>query len=202
MHDTDRILTETDYEGGAFEFGDETSLATETDMMSEMDEVDLASQFLEIQDEDELDQFLGGLIKRAKKIIRGPIGQAVVGQLKSAAKQYLPMARQAVERKFGAQAGSLFGQAQSALGLETDQEDLEFQMAKKFVRFANDAVQKAAAAPASAGVAAARNAVVEAARKHVPELLQKGARNGGSAGTKTQSGRWVRTERGILLVGA
>jgi len=41
-----------------------------------------ASELLEISSEEELEQFLGGLIKKVGGFVRGPVGQALGGVLK------------------------------------------------------------------------------------------------------------------------
>ena len=61
----------------------------------EVDEMELAAGLLEVTDEAELEQFLGNLFRRARQAIRkgvsSPVGQALGGILKGAAKQALPM---------------------------------------------------------------------------------------------------------------
>jgi len=57
--------------------------------MPELMETQLASEFLEITNEEELDRFLGSLVKKAAgavgKIVKSPIGQALGGVLKHGA---------------------------------------------------------------------------------------------------------------------
>src|SRR6185436_7988143 len=73
MHDIDRTLAELDeadaYEGDFGEVIDELNdAAGETDSespFSEQEETDLAAELLTISSEEELDHFLGGLMKRA-----------------------------------------------------------------------------------------------------------------------------------------
>src|SRR3954451_15319166 len=63
--------------------------------LSENQEMELAAELLEISSEDELEQFLGNLIKGVAKgvggIIKGPIGKTLGGALKGLAKTALPM---------------------------------------------------------------------------------------------------------------
>ena len=111
---------------------------------------ELAGEFLEVSNEAELDRFLGDLIKKAGsalgKVVRSPVGQAVGGLLKGAAKQALPLAGAAlggaVGGPLGAQIGSgLASAAGDALGLESAAEDREFEGAKNFVKMAGDTVK-------------------------------------------------------------
>ena len=123
--------------------------------LDETDEMELAAQFLEIQDEAELDQFIGNLIDRvrkgARKFFRSPLGQQLGKLLKGAAKKILPVAGAAVGGVFGGPAGAAIGGklasgAGKALGLELEglsPEDKEFEVARQYVRFANAAIQNA-----------------------------------------------------------
>ena len=98
-------------------------------MLSESDEMDLASELLNVTTEAELDQFLGSLVSKAASAIgsaiRSPIGQAVGGVLKSAAKKALPLAGGALGGYIGGPLGAKIGSglasaAGSALGLEAE----------------------------------------------------------------------------------
>ena len=101
MHDIDRTLIgynpETELMPEAFEYGEaewpgETG---ETGVFSENEEMELAAELLGVASEQELDRFLGGLIKKASqavgKFVKSPTGQALGGILKGAAKQALPV---------------------------------------------------------------------------------------------------------------
>ena len=94
-------------------------------MFSEAEATELASELLEVTNEAELDRFLGDLISKAGKaigtVVRSPIGKAVGGWLKGAAKSALPLAGGAlggfVGGPLGAKIGSgLASYASSALG--------------------------------------------------------------------------------------
>ena len=84
--------TET-YETG---WGAETEWGGEAEVFSEAETMELAGELTEITTEAELDRFLGDLISKAGralgKVVRSPIGQAVGGWLKGAAKSALPLA--------------------------------------------------------------------------------------------------------------
>ena len=64
--------------------------------------MEFASQLLEIQDEEELEQFLGSLLGRAAsaagKLLRSDAGRALTQQLKDVARKALPAAGRAVGR--------------------------------------------------------------------------------------------------------
>jgi hypothetical protein len=87
-------------------------------------------------------------------------------------------------------------------------EDQEFEVARRFVRLAGDAVRQAATTPAgSSPQAVAQAAIMAAAQRHAPGLLGQattGGTNGaGAAGASGQrrTGRWVRRGKGIYLLG-
>jgi hypothetical protein len=207
---------EGSYESG-YETGYETGYEGEV-MLSEADEVELAN-------EQELDRFLGKLVSRAVKgvgkVMKSPIGRALGGVLKKAAKVALPIAGKAAGAFFGGPAGAMIGGqlasgAGRLFGLELEglsSEDAEWEVARRYVRFASSAASRAASAPASAPPqAAARNAAAAAARRHAPGLLKvlrpqgqsgaaasSGSTMGASAGGRR--GTWYRRGRRIVLVG-
>ncbi|WP_199873145.1 hypothetical protein [Ideonella sp. A 288] len=225
MHDIDRTQMEfgsevpgfeaEQYEYAEGEWGQEGGA-----LLSEADEFELASELLGVASEDELDQFLGGLIKKvargAGKLIRSPIGQAVGGVLKGVAKKALPLAGGALGGMVGGPLGAKIGSglasaAGGALGLEAEamsQEDQEFEGAKQFVRLAADTVAKAAsAAPSADPRAVAQAAAVSAARQLAPGLLKSagsalGQGGAGGRGQAGQGGRWARRGNTIVLYGA
>lgn len=187
-----------------YEFEGENS---ESGVFNESEEMELAAELLEVRDEAELEQFLGDLIKKAGnaigKVVKSPIGKAIGGVLKAAAKKALPLAGSAlggmVGGPLGAQlGGGLASMAGSALGLELEglsHEDQEFEAAKQFVRFAGDTVKNAVAQPQANPVAAAGAGAKQAAQVHAPGLLGSGS-PGGAA-----SGRWVRRGGKIIVMG-
>lgn len=219
MHDIDRTQMEfeSDFGGGfqseefEYEQGDWSGESGLPGVLSEIDEMELASELLGVETEAELEEFLGGLIKKvgsiAGKVIRSPIGKAVGGVLKTAAKKALPLAGGAIGGYFGGPLGAKIGSglasaAGKAVGLEAEsQEDLEFEGAKQFVRLAANTVAKAAAAPSTADPrAAAQAALTAAAKRHAPGLLAKGRTGSASGGMgRGQAGRWIRRGNKIVL---
>ena len=210
MHDLDRTQNlfesdfeyeeEADFEGESFsyEFDQESEYQDEFDMegevFDEVEEMELAAQLLEISDEGELDQFLGKLIKKAGsaagKFIKSPLGKQLGGLLKGAAKQALPMVGSALGNMVlpgvgGKIGGQLASAAGSMFGLELEglsPQDQEYEVARRFVRFAGNATKKAVNAPPNAPPQqVAKKAVVAAARKHAPGLVGRSL-GGGSKG--------------------
>jgi uncharacterized protein (DUF697 family) len=163
-----------------FEWSGETT----GEVLGESELLELAAELLEVRDEQELDRFLGSLIKRVGRavgsVVKSPIGRAIGGVLKSVAKRALPLAGGAlgtfVGGPIGAQIGSgLASMAGNALGLELEglsQEDREFEAAKHFVRFASDAVKNAVSAPGTNPGQAAQTAIAMAAQRYAPGLLR------------------------------
>jgi uncharacterized protein (DUF697 family) len=202
MHDLDMPQAES-FE---FEFNSESEW-NEVFHESELNE--LASELLEVQSDQELDQFLGKLIQKvgsvAGKVVKSPLGQQLGGMLKGVAKQALPvvggalgsMVAPGVGTAIGSKLGSMAGQA---LGLELEglsQEDREFEAAKQVVRLATNASRTALAAPPGANPAQVAGAAVnKAVQKFAPGLT--GAL--GAAGGRG-SGRWVRKGNRIILLG-
>jgi hypothetical protein len=202
---------EEEYEGaegaGDFEAGNP---------FSEVEEMELAAQLLEVTDEAELDQFIGGLLKRAaraaRKVIRSPLGQHLGGLVKGAVKQALPGLGAAVGGAIPGVGRDLGGQlatrASQLLGLELEglsPEDQEFEAAKQLVRLAGAAVQNVPTSPAATAspATAAQTAVVKAARQHAPGLVRggDGPMPGACHCRRRTSGRWLRRGGKIILLG-
>jgi hypothetical protein len=201
MHDIDRTTLEfgnetSNYEGeyefGEAEWGGEMG---QQGMLTEAEEMELASELLSVTNEAELEQFLGGFLKKAASfagnVIRSPIGQAIGGALKGVAKKALPLAGGAIGGYFGGPLGAKIGSglasaAGSALGLEAEGEihgeDREFDGARTFVKIAADTVNRAAQARGGDPRQIALQAVTAAARQHAPGLLARAGQQGGMGG--------------------
>ena len=204
-------LTDYSPQMEAFEFS--AAQAGPRSVFSEEEELALASELLELNSEQELDHFLGGLIKKVGgaigSVVKGPVGQAIGNVLKGVAKTALPIAGGALGGVVGGPIGAMLGSnlasmAGGALGLELEglsPEDREFQAARQFCRFAGAAARNALAAPQDADPeAVAHDAAVEAARIYAPGLMgidESFERRRGSAPT----GRWVRHRGTIVLLG-
>jgi hypothetical protein len=233
MHDIDRIRLETqsetgmfevtpfeaEFEAEQFEFGQaETSNFETGEVFGETEQMELASELLEVTSEAELDRFLGDLINRAGqavgRFVGSPEGQAIGGILKGAAKKVLPGIGSAVGSYFGGPAAAKIGgdvasAAGRAFGLELEGlsgEDRDFEVARRYVSFAGDAVKNLAFAPSSQNPRAAANAAAAtAAKTFAPGLLlprQAGADSQTSSSASSgHSGRWMRRGNKIILYG-
>ena len=249
MHDLDRTQLEAGYEGYEYqeipEFGSEAetgsilesafseaegSFESLESPLGEMQEAQLAAEFLEISNEQELDHFLGSLLHKATglvgKVLNLPTGASLTGILKSIGKKVLPMAGGALGTLIGGPAGTALGSklgsmASGLLGSEAGEmsaEDRDFDTARRFVRLSAEAAQQAASAPPQVPPqTAAQQAVLDAAKKHAPVLLssQPGAIANspgslpGQPGSCTchkhhrhHKGTWFRRGHHIILVGA
>lgn len=233
MHDLDRSLAyapdamemkmdESGYErDGEDEFeayeGVYDEYEADEGVFDETEEMELAAELLSVGSEEELEYFLGRLVKRvARKVrraVKSPTGRALRGVLKRAAKKVLPVAGGAAGTFFGGPMGGAIGSNLAsaggrALGLELEglsPEDQEFEVAKRVVRLAGDAAKVAALSPESGDpVRDAKAAVVKAAKQHAPGLVRPpmpvhpGAMAGGVSG---HSGKWIRRGRKIVLLG-
>ena len=219
MHDLDRTQSEFEPEEG-LETGDfelepgELGMSMESPF-SESEEIDLASQFLEISSDAELDQFLGRLVSRAAKgvgrFISSPTGRALVSIAKPFIRKALPIVGGALGTAIGGPAGGLIGgklasMAGNVFGLEIEgltPEDQDFEIARRYVRLAGSAAQKASAmSPGIQPNVAARTAFIEAAKIHAPGLVKTAATPQYSAtGCQKRSGRWYRRGNKIVLYG-
>ena len=217
MHDLDRVQiggreTET-YEFGGGGGGGR--------IFNEQQEWELASELLEVGNEQEFEQFLGNLISKAGRavgsFISSPTGQAIGGVLKNAAGQLLPMAGQAIGGYFGGPTGAQIGgqlaqAAGGALGLEAEAEEREWEAATTFVRLAGETVRNAASAPQGANpMAISQSALAQASQAHAPGLVAPPEAMGGAMGGPYgggapmgggRSGRWIRRGGKIVLFGA
>ena len=219
MHDLDRtqLESESGYETGEFTFENQ-ELPGGTfgeGPFSEAELNELAGELMMVQSEEELEQFLGSLIKKAGRAIGGfvksPVGRALGGVLKTVAKKALPIAGGAlgslipipgVGTAIGRAAGTALAGALETENFEGEEQEME--AARQFVRVAGTAVQRAAAAPPQANPQAVAVRAVRAAMQQAGGAGT--ALAGGAAGQLgrpggTRSGRWFRTGHKIILVG-
>jgi uncharacterized protein (DUF697 family) len=216
MHDLDRTFLEAEAAGEseAFEFVGEAETG---EVFGEAEVQELAAELLSVSNEQELNQFIGDLIKKAGQaigsIVKSPIGQALGGALKAVAKKALPIAGAAlgniivpgvggaIGEKLASGAGSLFGLELEGLA----QEDREFELAKQFVRFGADATSQATQAEAQGQPpqAAASTGVTKAAEKFAPGLIQplEPMPSVPPHHHHGHQGRWIRRGHHIVLFG-
>jgi len=156
----------------------------ESEVSGEMQELELAAELLSVNNEQEMEQFLGGLIKSVGRVAtnfaKSSAGKALGGILRSAAKAALPVVGSAlgnlvVPGAGGVIGGKLAGMAGSALGLELEglsNEDREFEVARRLVRIGQHAATHLATVPRHIPPArAARIAFLRGARQVAPGLL-------------------------------
>jgi len=187
-------------------------------LLSEAEELELAAELLEVSSEEEMDQFLGKLFKgigRGLKKVGRFVGRKVLPALgkglRAVAKVALPIVGK-VAGSFipipgvGTAIGGAIGTAVSnALELEfsgVNAEEAELEMARRFVRMASTAAQQAAMAPPDVDAEVVVNeAIVSAARTHLPHFRLRKAERSGMPGA-TQQGRWIRRGDKIVLLSA
>ncbi len=193
--------------------------------MHEAEEMELAAEFLEVTNEAELDRFLGRLIRRVGRglgrAVRSPLGRALGGALRPLARAALPIAGRALGTFVGGPLGGVVGgrlasAAGRLFGLELEgmsAEDREYEVGRRFVRFASRAIGNALrTAPTLNPQTVARQSVVEAARLLAPGLargaaLPSAAAAGVAAAVEpmpagaSRRGIWIRRGRRIVLFG-
>ena len=153
-------------------------------VFSEDEELEIASEFLDVGGERDLDRVIGELFDRAGEAggatLEEPVERDLGDIFKSIAKVVLPVAGGALGMYFGGPAGAAAGSSMGstvghALGLELEglsPEDSEFEAAKQFARLAGVAIRNAQdAGPAADPAGLASDAVTEAARLYAPGLL-------------------------------
>jgi hypothetical protein len=211
MHDIDRAL----FESEAFGEGEQNEYQEYGETSDS--ELALASELLEVTTEAELDRFLGKLVSGAISAVRSfagsDAGRAVGGVLKSAAKQALPQLGRAVGDVVAPGRGGAIGQragqwaaGRLELGLQTEglsAEDEEYEVARAFVRFANETARRAAQAPPTVPPqVAAQRAAVAAAQRHLPGLVGAQGAQGAAGGSRGSEGRWIRRGNRIIVLDA
>ena len=180
----------------------------------EAEEMELAAELVEVlgtADDAELEQFLGRIVRRAKRglrragravrrAVRSPVGRAIARGVRGIARRALPV----VGGAFGGPAGAaIAAKGGRVLGLELEglsPEDQEFEVARRIVRLAGEATSMAAAVPENIDdQETAATALRLAARKHAPGLAGRGRQRALARGS--QAGRWVRRGDTIVLMG-
>ncbi len=190
-----------------FEYGDDYEFEFDGPF-GESEEMELAAELLAVGSDQELDEFIGKLVRRAgrgvKRFARSKAGRAVGSFAKRMAKRALPVVGKAAGGFFGGPAGAaiggkLGGLASRMFEMELEglsPEDQEFEVAKRIVRFTGEAAKNAAKIPPSKMTKTnAKKAITKAAKKHAPGLLK--GRSGGK-----RMGKWMRRGNRIILFGA
>ena len=212
------------------EYDDEFELEWEDQvgLISDEEEMELASELLNVSSEEELDQFLGKVFRRvgrrlrrfgrrAKRFFKSGVGLRLGGTLKRLARRALPIAGKAIGGAFGGPVGAAIGgrlapAAGRSFGLELEglsPEDQEFETARRFVRLAASAAANAARGSQTTAEpnSIVRSAMVKAARQHAPGLLRPGSLRSGTQSSRdhrgggSSGGRWIRRGNKIVLLG-
>jgi len=191
-------------------------------VFDELEEMEQAAALLEVQDEGELEQFLGGLIgKVAKKLgafVPADLRKALGDTLRKVARSALPKAGAILGNLVAPGVGGVIGNqvaagASKMFGLELEglsYEDQEFEVARRVVGLSAEATKAMSqAAPTAAGQSAsqiANDAVLRAAQTHAPGLataVLSAAPFVGPVyrGAARRTGRWYRRGHRIILVG-
>ncbi|WP_375754508.1 hypothetical protein [Corallococcus exercitus] len=239
MHDLDRTTPELEgetfsyefdaeadgeAEGGELEAEGESGMELEAEAEAQLDE--LASELLEVGNEAELEQFLGGLIQRVAHSmgtrVRGPMGRRLGLHLKRVLRQMPPFmaypqsgggrrsrfgserltrlgpGRPPPEEEAGAVSSEVFGLELEGLS----HEDQELEMARQVVQLAADAAQTALSTPHEQREdEVSQGAVAQAVERFAPGLAGTRLSPAPLMGAAT-SGRWVRKGSRIILLGA
>jgi hypothetical protein len=224
MHDIDRTFMEYTPETNTseheqFQFAESEWPGESGEVFGESELMELAAELLGVTSEAELNYFLGGLLRKAGsalgQVVKSPVGQALGGILKGAARQALPAIGSALGGYVGGPSGAKIGgqlasRAGQIFGLETEglsHEDEAFEIAKQYVRLAGDAVKNAVGMPSGDPRAVAGAAFAQAAQRYAPGLLRGSAPAPSPTVATAQSiagggtGRWVRRGNRIVLFG-
>ncbi|MFD3003163.1 hypothetical protein ACFS7Z_22560 [Pontibacter toksunensis] len=183
--------------------------------LSDSLEMELASDLLAVSNEQELDLFLGKLVRRAGRAVgkfaRSSAGRAIGGVLKSIAKKALPIAGTALGTFVGGPLGGAVGGKLGSLAtnlfeLELEglsPEDQEFEVSKAYVRFANNALRQGAALsrknPGIPPRQLVSTAIKKSASVYAPGLLPSSGRQSSSYPIRARKGTWVRKGKTIVL---
>ncbi|CAD6555550.1 hypothetical protein LMG27952_05839 [Paraburkholderia hiiakae] len=197
----------------------EAEASEATAPFAELNEMELASEALEVANEAELEQFLGDVVSSAAKSIGGFLssdtGKALVSSIKPIAKQALPIIGSAIGGRLGGPEGAQIGATLlpavgQAFGLELEglsNEDREFELARRLVRFAGSAGQEAANAFGTADDRSiAHGALMRAAQRFAPGLAggfaQSNCPHCGQSLGHGHRHRWVRRGNTIVVLNA
>lgn len=221
MHDLDRTDNEfeAEYEDDfEYEFEDENEFESEYEFeyeayemesspFSEDEEMELAAELLSVGSDQELEQFLGKLIKKAGRAVgkfaKSSVGRSLGKVLKGVAKKALPVVGGAIGSfvapgagtAIGSSLGSMLGRSLEMEYEGMDQDEMEFETAKRIVRIAGTAAKNVATKPTSNNPSqAAKVAVSTAVKKHVKAPVSVGRRG-------QHRGTWVRRGHRIILTG-
>lgn len=171
------------------------------------DEEGMAWELLSVQNDAEMEAFLGKLFRSARRAATPMLGKLLRGGARSLLKRALPMIgglAGSVIPGAGTALGSAAGSAMSQLiGSEAEtlsEPDGQMEGARRLVRTIGEAASRLTTSPLASSHprAAVTGAYRAAMQRHVPGLL--GGR--GASGGGNDSGRWVRRGDSIVILGA
>jgi hypothetical protein len=197
---------------GEFEFEFESF---ESGEMSEQEELEFAMELLSVQNEYEMEQFLGKLVRGIGRGLKS-IGKVALPALKSLAKVALPIAGKALGSFIpipgvGTMIGGAIGRAAAnALemefaGMDPGQADIE--KARRIVRVIRSALRELSMALGAPSESAVRSALASAVQRNIPgvnlSIRRETAPMGmaSEAAATTASGRWWRRGNTIVVDG-
>ncbi len=187
------------------EFDDDEMFEIDDEMGDSDDEMDddeveeLSLELLEVQDDEELDEFLNSVVGRAtqtaRRFARSKRGRQLIRYGRTAAKKALPWVGGYVGGRYfgptGRKVGRALGGAAAQL-LEHEGQDLE--EARRFVKMMGTAAKKAAQAPSRIPpTVAAKQAIASASRRYMTKIPSP------RAGGGRRSGRWYRRGNSIVV---
>ncbi|GGZ10169.1 hypothetical protein ACFFTM_17105 [Pseudoduganella plicata] len=159
----------------------------------EYGEMSFAAQLLEAQTPGALAVVLKDLVARG-----GPgaaLAEPIVGVLQRAARMVFPLNATRAPGDLKRKAAAIFGMELEGLSPE----DKEFELARRFVRLAVDAVARARSRAGQEPGRAVQLALLQAARKHAPGLLRQRARTAPMP-QAASAGMWHRQENRIEVL--
>jgi hypothetical protein len=203
MHDLDRQQLEQYEDEGVF---GESGIGEIGSELTETQELALAGELLEVSSEDELEEFLGDLWDRTKaaagQFYNSDAVQSSLPTLKAVGRKVLPIAAGKLADYAWAGSGDIVkagaeGLADQWLKEELEgmsAEDRELALARRYIRFAHDALERAARTPQRVpSRVAGQIAVTDAARTNLPGLVPFLPQlSGGSDDGDPTAGRWIR----------
>lgn len=195
-----------------FEFEDEFEYETGGSPFTEEEEMELASELLAIGSEEELDQFLGKLVKKAwrgvKRFGKSKVWRGIKKGLGKVAKVALPIAGRVAGSFFGGPIGGKIGGklgswVSNLFEMELEgmsPEDQEFEIARRFIRLAGTAAINASKAPSSAPVnRVVSTAIKKAAKTHAPGITR--GRSKRLMSPSSRRGSWKIVGKKVVLYG-
>jgi len=210
---------ENEFEGGFDEGSSDVVPSGSGLVFDDEEEMELAAELLEMGDDEEMEQFLGRVLGRAarrikrgvrrgikktrgvRRRLRRRLGKRIRSGLKKVARGVITRGAQAAGSAFGGPIGGLVGGGvgsglASSLGLELEglsPEDQDFEVARRVVRMAGDAVVEAANVPEDVDDE-------EAADIGLRTAIRRNASGMSRTKRPSASGRWKRKGNNIVLL--